>query len=159
MSKAGPQLTYCFLSCPWAEGGGEQQWDTQLLNVSTQALLGVAQEKVGHERGGHPGEEHGCRDVRKPNSILNSSSTPWGKGAGLSRGRRAGGQGRMWPARGTHQPPLGHLPPHLQSGCPSPSTTLRLGVLWAKASLEMCTWLGRRKAISSWLSRSSSSLR
>lgn len=37
--------------------------------------------------------------------------------------------------------------------------TLRSDVLWAKANLEMCTWLGRRKAISSWPSRSSSSLR
>ncbi|XP_016820275.1 aurora kinase B isoform X2 [Cricetulus griseus] len=42
---------------------------------------------------------------------------------------------------------------------PSLLTTLRLGVLWAKANLEMCTWLGRKKVISSWHSRSSSSLR
>ncbi|KAL1773943.1 aurora kinase B isoform X2 [Sigmodon hispidus] len=42
---------------------------------------------------------------------------------------------------------------------PSLLMTLRLGVLLAKASLEMYTWLGRRKAISSWRSRSSSSLR
>lgn len=36
--KGGPQLTCSFLSCPWPEGDGEQQCDTQLVNVSAQAL-------------------------------------------------------------------------------------------------------------------------
>lgn len=47
--KGWPQIPCSFLSCPWSEGGGEQQWDPQHPEVSSPSF-GVATEGVGQRQ-------------------------------------------------------------------------------------------------------------
>lgn len=74
------QLTCCLLSCPWPEGGGEQQWDTQHLNVSAPSL------GVEGGEGTVNGQEVG---KIKPKGRRSRDEEKWGGGQDEMRKRKA----------------------------------------------------------------------